>query len=412
MVSNAYDKLKETISSNYSGYDDSDPLEFIKKLNYNKDEKLIKIADEFLNYDFDGQDVINVKIKNRVLNELETFQKKTVLQSKPRDLQAVLTNKCNLNCKMCVNDKIDWELSAVTLNSIKDNMKYFERILWQGGEAFLYHDFLGLLKLANKNKVVQSIMTNALLIDEETADVITKTDTDIVISIDSVNPKVYSYIRSGAKFEQLIESLELLTKYKKINNSKTSFDMAAIIMHSTCRELFDFIDFAEKYGLRSICLKQTDVNDAAGDERLTDEDIIFLRSNKLNLINRIKNSPVRFEMNLSCFFESPKNTQHKHKEENSKHENKKVKEKAKTVYSEKLYCQRPWNSVYIEYKGFFMPTCKCFGGSMEYIDNKTIEEVWNSDVFVNYRKQIGENKFSECCSNLCVHTKHDNWRYK
>ncbi len=411
MVSNAYDKLKETISSNYSGYDDSDPLEFIKKLNYNKDEKLIKIADEFLNYDFDGQDVINVKIKNRVLNELETFQNKSVLQSKPRDLQVVLTNKCNLRCKMCVNDKIDWELSSVTLNSIKDNMKYFERILWQGGEAFLYPDFLSLLELAHKNKVVQSIMTNALLIDEQTADVITKTDTDIVISIDSVNPEIYSYIRSGAKFEQLINSLELLNKYKKINNSKTSFDMATIIMHSTCRELFEFIDFAEKYNFRSICLNQVGMNDKDQDENLTDEDIVFLRSNKLNLINRIKNSPVRFEMNLSCFFEAPKDNHHK--EEEPKQENKKQKEKTdKCASKEKLYCQRPWNSIYIEYKGFFMPTCKCFGGNMEYIDNKTIEEVWNSDVFVNYRKQIGENKFSECCSNLCVHTKHDNWRYK
>lgn len=411
MALNAYDQLKETISFHCSSYNGSDPLEFIKKLNCEKNEILVRIADDFLQSDFNNEDVINIKIKNRVLSELETFQKKSVLQSKPRDLQVVLTNKCNLNCKMCVNDKIDWELSPVTLNSIKDNMKYFERILWQGGEAFLYPDFLSLLELAHKNKVVQSIMTNALLIDEQTADVITKTDTDIVISIDSVNPEIYSYIRSGAKFEQLINSLELLSKYKKINNSQTSLDMATIIMHSTCRELFEFIDFAEKYNFRSICLNQIGMNDKDQDERLTDEDIIFLRSNKLNLINRIKNSPVRFEMNLSCFFEAPKDNHHK--EEEPKQENKKQKEKSsECAQKEKLYCQRPWNSIYIEYKGFFMPTCKCFGGSMEHIGNKTIEEVWNSDVFINYRKQIGENKFADCCSNLCVNTKHDNWRYK
>ncbi|MDD2523383.1 MAG: radical SAM protein, partial [Endomicrobiaceae bacterium] len=284
-----YSKLKSIVSSHCSDYDDSDALEFIKKLNYNKDERLVKIANELLLIDFNNEDVMNIKIKNRVLSELETFQSKSVLESKPRDLQVVLTNKCNLNCKMCANDKIDWDLKERTLNSIKNNMKYFERILWQGGEAFLYPDFLGLLELAHENKVIQSIMTNGLLIDEKTADVITKTDTDIVISIDSVNPTVYEDIRIGAKFEQLLNSLELLYKYKGINNSKTSFDMATIIMHSTCRELFDFIDFAEKYHFRSICLNQLGINDKDQSESLPQEDVDFLRSNKIKLLTRMKN---------------------------------------------------------------------------------------------------------------------------
>lgn len=409
-----YSKLKSIVSSHCSDYDDSDALEFIKKLNYNKDERLVKIANELLLTDFNNEDVMNIKIKNRVLSELETFQSKSVLESKPRDLQVVLTNKCNLNCKMCANDKIDWDLKERTLNSIKNNMKYFERILWQGGEAFLYPDFLGLLELAHENKVIQSIMTNGLLIDEKTADVITKTDTDIVISIDSVNPTVYEDIRIGAKFEQLLNSLELLYKYKGINNSKTSFDMATIIMHSTCRELFDFIDFAEKYHFRSICLNQIGINDKDQSESLPQEDVDFLRSNKIKLLTRMKNSSVRFEMNLSCFFDEPK--KEVNKEQNNKEEHKKQEEPiCKPIICEQkqnLYCQRPWNSIYIEYKGDFMPTCKCYGGSMAFISDQTIEEIWNSEIFVNYRKQINENKFQDCCSNLCVHTKHDNWRYK
>lgn len=405
---NTYDKLKKIViyyCNDYVPNEDIDILKFIKKLNYSRDERLVKIADEFLSLDFDEQNVMDIKTKNKVLNELEIFQNKLILNSKPLDLQVVLTNKCNLKCKMCVNDKINWELSNLTLNSIKNNMRYFERILWQGGEAFLYPNFLNLLILADTNKVVQSIMTNGLLIDEKTADVITKTNTDIVISIDSVTPEIYENIRSGAKFEQLIHSLQLLCEYKLINNSKTSLDMATIIMHSTCKDLFNFIDFAEKYHFRSVCLNQIGINDKDQDESLTEEDIEFLKNNKLKLLNRVKNSSVRFEMNMPCFFDEinkVRNNEDKHKKQ----------EETICEQNKNIYCQRPWNSIYIEYKGFFMPTCKCYGGNMEYIGDRNIEEIWNSEIFVNYRKQIAENKFNNCCSNLCINTKHNNWRYK
>ncbi|MBR3627614.1 MAG: radical SAM protein, partial [Elusimicrobia bacterium] len=247
MVNNNIFVFLENIVSKY--FKDYNPsffvLDFIKNLNFMNDEKLLCICNDFLSSKFDYNDIMSIKIRNRILNELEIFQRKPILESKPRDIQVVLTNKCNLRCKMCVNDRIKWELPKETLESIKNNMKYMERILWQGGEAFLYPNFLELLILAHENCVVQSIMTNGLLIDEKTADVITKTNTDIVISVDSVTPSVYENIRSGAKFEQLINSLELLSKYRVINNSKTSLDMATIIMHSSCRDLFNFIDFAE-----------------------------------------------------------------------------------------------------------------------------------------------------------------------
>lgn len=411
--------LLENIVSKY--FKDYNPsffvLDFIKNLNFMNDEKLLCICNDFLSSNFDYNDLMSIKIRNRVLSELEIFQRKIILESKPRDIQVVLTNKCNLRCKMCVNDRIKWELPKETLESIKNNMKYMERILWQGGEAFLYTNFLDLLILAHENCVVQSIMTNGLLIDEKAADVITKTNTDIVISIDSVTPSIYESIRSGAKFEQLINSLELLSKYRAINNSKTSLDMATIIMHSTCRDLFNFIDFAEKYQFRSICLNQIGINDKDQEESLTDDDLEFLISNKSKLIDRIKNSPVRFEMNLPCLYvkkQTQGNKENKNEQQIKTKEDIKVEKKGNIniEQKQKLYCQRPWNSIYVEYKGFFMPTCKCYGGFMEQIDNKTIEDIWNSKVFTEYRKQLIENNFINVCSNICNNTKNNDWKYK
>ncbi|MBR3627884.1 MAG: SPASM domain-containing protein, partial [Elusimicrobia bacterium] len=166
---------------------------------------------------------------------------------------------------------------------------------------------------------------------------------------------------------------------------------------------------------RSICLNQIGINDKDQEETLTDDDLEFLISNKSKLIDRIKNSPVRFEMNLPCLYAKKTNKNNNgNKNEQQMKINKSIETEKKdnTEQKQKLYCQRPWNSIYVEYKGFFMPTCKCYGGFMEQIENKTIEDIWNSKVFSDYRKQLTENNFMNTCSNICINTKNNDWKYK
>lgn len=131
-------------------------------------------------------DLFDKKKQNIILNEYEILNRKIVLQSKPRFLHIVVTNRCNLKCIMCVQDKNIWDLPKNFYNEVLDLMQYAEQIAWQGGEVFLYKYFLTLFKEAIKNNCHQSIITNGLLLSSEFMELAIQNKVCLTISIDAV----------------------------------------------------------------------------------------------------------------------------------------------------------------------------------------------------------------------------------
>ena len=76
-------------------------------------------------------------LHNKQLNEKELLERKTVLQSKPVRLGVVLTTKCNIDCIMCPDKGIKWELPDSLHDQITGMYPYLEEIYWRGGEVFL-----------------------------------------------------------------------------------------------------------------------------------------------------------------------------------------------------------------------------------------------------------------------------------
>ena len=60
----------------------------------------------------------------------EIANKKTILNSKPRNLMVVLSNKCNIACIMCLTSRSKWELPKERLDEIILMFPYLERIMW------------------------------------------------------------------------------------------------------------------------------------------------------------------------------------------------------------------------------------------------------------------------------------------
>ena len=76
-------------------------------------------------------------LRNKILNEIEISQKKTMLQSKVSGFGVNLSNRCDLKCKMCQIWKKPWDLPQKTIQEIIDCFPYIEVVFWQGGEVFL-----------------------------------------------------------------------------------------------------------------------------------------------------------------------------------------------------------------------------------------------------------------------------------
>jgi len=135
-------------------------------------------------------------LRNRLLNELEISQRKTILESKPRILLVTLTNRCNLHCYMCGRGDSDWEISPKIAEEIAGLLPYLELITWQGGEVFLTKNFDRLFeKTFGFEYLKQIVITNALLIEEGWAEKIAlRNNVGLTVSIDSVDEKIYEHI--------------------------------------------------------------------------------------------------------------------------------------------------------------------------------------------------------------------------
>lgn len=193
--------------------------------------------------------------RNKILNEIEISQRKTVLESKPIGLWVNLTTRCNLRCIMCEVWKTPWDIPESAVEEIAGYFPYLEELYWQGGEVFLSKYFEELFdKATSYPHLKQNINTNGILVDERWAKKLARKNISLAYAIDGIVPKTYEHIRRGAKFEDLIKSIETIKKYKRIYNEDVGYAdkmitiMSFIVMRSNYREIEKTIDFAKTHG--------------------------------------------------------------------------------------------------------------------------------------------------------------------
>lgn len=130
-----------------------------------------------------------------------------------------ITTKCNQNCKYChrflnVND-LDYENNEKILkNLIKDGIT---DITWTGGEALLYPNVAGLMKLAKESGIKNKLITNGLLLaqsnhKEEICDSLDY----LVLSIDSIDNETNLELGRGINHYNTIKEVLDYVKDKDV----------------------------------------------------------------------------------------------------------------------------------------------------------------------------------------------------
>lgn len=376
---------------------------------------------------------------NKFLNEYEIAAKKTVLQSKPRNLMVVLSNKCNISCIMCLTSKSKWELPKERLEEVISMFPYLERIMWQGGEVLFLPYFKDILKKALQYpNMRQSMITNLQLADNETMELIVKNNIEVTVSIDGVSKNIYEKIRRGASFERLTDNINMLNAIRDKIKNKVILNMNVVVMNENFRTLSLFVDFARKYRFDFICFMPIDYipkNPTEKENNIKKEQDIFTNNSPddikelsfqmLLAEKKAKQYGIRIESRIRTtalterdiklydkygdFSEQKLNVESQGFEENGKEEKQNEKNNIKENeenfpenYS-KMLCHLPWYSLTFDFDGSVRPDCQCFiEKNIGHLGNETIEKLWNNEKMQFYRTTIINNRCESLCNENCI----------
>lgn len=403
----------------------------------------------------------NKFFNNKFLNEYEIASRQTILQSKPRNMMIVLSNKCNLACIMCRAIQNKWEFPQERLKEIKELFPYLERILWQGGEILLLPYFKDLLKESLKYpNIKQAILTNFQLADEEIINLIVRNNIELRISIDGVEKNIYEKIRRGGSFQKLIDNINLLNYVRGKNDTQMSLNLSVVVMRENYDKLVEFVNFAHKYNFNLITFNRIEyaLNDKSieaerkfaveqdiftynsDDEmkylayqvmlakekareyniqiefrfdvvELTDVDIKQLSCKKIEYDN--KNNTVYTEeqtneiSDVECeqvkINDIENENINKNKIETESFYDNKIMDKSLLNCGTKLLCHLPWNTLTCYYDGSVRPDCLCdINKIVGHLKDSTIEELWNNKQMQIYRKNVASNIVDGWCNSNCI----------
>ena len=348
-------------------------------------------------------DVDDAKLKNAILNEYEIYNKKTTLLSKPRRLRILLTNLCNLKCRMCeVVKNNKQQISNDKMNEIVKLFPYLEDIIWMGGEVFLYPGFMDLVEKASQFNIRQSLSTNGILLNNEIVKKLCDCNVDMTFSIDSINKETYEYIRCGADFNKLIENIKLVNLY---NKNKMILTMHYVISKYNCEEnLMNVVSFAKKYSFYKLVFiidtfADSDTYNYIVEKYNKIKKELYIKSVEagINLISHVPELKKIKNTDNVCIKDNNKESVIRNK--TGEVNNCNILE-SQEFQANIPYCFLPWKMITIDANGITRADCFC--PELGNYENESILDIWNNNAFVNLRKNILLN--NKVCNATCYNS--------
>jgi radical SAM superfamily enzyme YgiQ (UPF0313 family)/uncharacterized Fe-S cluster-containing radical SAM superfamily protein len=174
----------------------------------------------------------------------------------PEVVRWIITTKCNLNCKMCLNKQMRNSTPAEDISYIKiqdqisEISKNHSRLVIHGGEPTLNKELIYLIRAAFINKINVQCFTNLYSPDTKYID-------DLVYfglksfntSIDHIDPKLHDNIRNVPNcFEKTINNVIYLTDLKKKYLLNITISVASVIVRQNFKILSQIYDYFESMG--------------------------------------------------------------------------------------------------------------------------------------------------------------------
>lgn len=195
----------------------------------------------------------------------------------PSLIHVEVTNRCNLNCKMCgrtlmsLKGKSDLSFDLyVKIIDQASRMGTEMIILHSWGEPLLHPDIDKMIFYASQRGLPTWLSTNATLLDDCIGLKLIQAGLGgIVFSVDGATAKTYEEIRRGASFEKVSRNIENFLKLKKDMRSRIMCTVQMIEMQENRHEMDDFKAKWAQHDVNVLVKPLVDWSDDATQKRST-----------------------------------------------------------------------------------------------------------------------------------------------
>ena len=161
---------------------------------------------------------------------------------------------CNIACIMCYQ-RDGGKPRHIPNETIKNRIDFssISEVQLQGGEPLAYKPCRELFHwLVEELGIPVTLQTNALLIDDALARLISERCTEIMIALNAATAETHELVNFGSNWSRVLRSIRLLQETKTACDSELCIEGQMTLVRENVHELPDFIRFAEQIGLDSI----------------------------------------------------------------------------------------------------------------------------------------------------------------
>jgi radical SAM protein with 4Fe4S-binding SPASM domain len=304
------------------------------------------------------------------------WTKKPIQWGYPVSISFEPTTSCNLRCPECPSGlraftrptgMLQKDFFRDTIDQLSGDLLYL--IFYFQGEPYLNPSFLDMVQYASQKGIYTATSTNAHYLNDANARKTVESGLDrLIISIDGTTQDVYQQYRVGGKLEKVLQGARNIMKWKKELNSKTPFVFFQfLVVKPNEHQIEDVKKLAKEIGVDDVRFKTAQVYD-------------------------YENDPNKLIPTLDKFSRYRKNTQGEFEFKNSLSN----------------HCWRLWHATVISWDGLVVPCCfdKDAQHTLGDLKGKPFKEVWHSDDYVQFRRQILQSRKNiDICANCSEGTK-------
>jgi|AACY02.1.fsa_nt_gi MoaA/NifB/PqqE/SkfB family radical SAM enzyme len=338
------------------------------------------------------------KIKHTDYHQKRLKYSKLLVNSKdmlPHRYCFILTNKCNLNCNFCFQERKGRKgsLNKDEWISLIDQLPEYAHVTLTGGEPLVFKGFEEVfLKVTEKHTC--NIITNGLMINDKFIDLFLSRPNFQVLSISIDDIGNLNRDVKSKHWDIMLKNIDKLKKLKDINKSKLILDTKTVVLDTNSKDLFETYKFLkERLGCDTHSfqiLKGSPVQHADytfDDNAIFDDYVAHKYENFDEILNQlemvrkynIENNYVSYAhpnyVNLSS-------KERIHDQINANllnitgHEPKKYKS-----------CDSPWANVHVNVEGTIYP---CLAVNMGNVRDNTLKEIFFGEKYNKFKETISK----------------------
>lgn len=217
-------------------------MECLKKLN-----KVLK----FIN----GETMSLTQMKNR-RKVIEDFaMRRATVRGYPFVLHIEVTNRCNLDCKMCPRTYMcreegfmEFSLFKKIIDEAKGKVEYVELYLF--GEPLLHPQIVEMIDYCKDADMCVSLSTNATLLTKKKSHSLLNSEIDFfTLSLDAISKQIYESIRVKANFKKVMDNVAYFLNIRQPKSPRHTI-VQLIKMKDNADEVDRFIDVWSNSGIQ------------------------------------------------------------------------------------------------------------------------------------------------------------------